>query len=69
MGQSLWQKLSYSALYTLYINYYLQILLEIPQTYRHTYKKVSTVQLPGMLLIEKYLPMRYFLLISVYTAK
>ena len=38
-------------------------------TYRHTYKKVSTVQLPGMLLIEKYLPMRYFLLISVYTAK
>ena len=51
-----------------YIRYYLQILLVMTATNRHTYIKVSTVQLPGMLLIEKYLSMGCFLLVSVYTA-
>lgn len=52
-----------------FIHYYLLILLVIIATSHCICIKVSTVQLPGMLLIEKYLPMRYFLLISVYTAE
>lgn len=66
MGRPLWQSLSYP---TPFIHYYLLILLVIIATSHCICIKVDTVQLPGMLLIEKYLPMRCFLLISVYTAE